>query len=135
MTYKITLKLEGFERAKKRLDNIIVGMGLMAKVKDEEMMNAVQVSRDVLVPIRKTPGPAWNSPYPGWLHDHVAVWEVSTWGIVGGVMDVAYCRYVEFGTRFMHARPYWRPPVWEAWFRMRRRLREMIKKVLRDDGS
>lgn len=41
------------------------------------------------------------------------------------------CREIEFGNRYINARPYWRPPIWEAFFRSRRRASEIIGRWLR----
>lgn len=38
---------------------------------------------------------------------------------------VSYAKYVEFGTRNMAARPFWRPAVWEAFFRLLDRFRRI----------
>lgn len=42
-----------------------------------------------------------------------------------------YARFIEFGTRNMRARPFWRPAVWNAFFEML----EEFKKINRGDVS
>ena len=44
--------------------------------------------------------------------------------IRGGVYTY-YAPFIEFGTVRMRARPFWRPPMWEAFFRMRERIKRI----------
>ena len=37
--------------------------------------------------------------------------------------------YIEFGTRYMHARPYWRPTVWENWFGLRQDIEDYLRRI------
>jgi len=72
------------------------------------MSEAVAISR-IIVSVRT-----------GNLQSKIGIidWDPSIPEISGGVIGVPYAVFVEFGTRFMHERPFWRPPVWEAFFRM-----------------
>lgn len=38
-----------------------------------------------------------------------------------------YVAFMEFGTRKMHARPFWRMPVWNHFFRLRPQFYELIE--------
>ena len=84
----------------------------------EEMQRAVSIAR-TLVPVRT-----------GRLRDSIQILEVDfeNMRVVGGT-ECPYSHFVEFGTVKMHARPYWRPPVWEAFFRARRRIKELFSKM------
>jgi len=72
------------------------------------MTEAVAISR-IIVSVRT-----------GNLQSKIGIvdWDPSVPEISGGVIGVPYAMFVEFGTRRMSARPFWRPPVWSAFFRM-----------------
>ena len=40
---------------------------------------------------------------------------------------VHYPIFVEFGTSKMRARPFWRPPIWEAFYRIMERMEQLEK--------
>lgn len=118
MAYKITATLFGLEEAIRMCDNI--GQNLMGRVgiiQLEEMQQAVVTARNL-------------APFT-YLRDAIAIQTYSDEEVVGGLVDTPACREWEFGNRKINARPYWRPPVWEAFFRMRRRLRELMRRFIR----
>jgi len=113
------MELKGLERAILRAEMAQRDLPLEISISQVEEMNQAVVMARLLVRYRT-----------GYLQSKIAVQDAGEMWIVGGVVGVSYCRYQEFGTRFMEAGPYWRPPVWEAWFRLRRRTRKAIQKVL-----
>ena len=46
--------------------------------------------------------------------------------IIAGTEGCFYALYVEFGTSKMDAHPFWRPPIWEAYFRFMKRAEEAL---------
>ena len=46
--------------------------------------------------------------------------------------DVEYAHFPEFGTVKMHARPYWRPAIWEAFYRIMDQVKRFIDDFVRD---
>ena len=38
-----------------------------------------------------------------------------------------WAAYLEFGTRYMHARPFWRMPMWNHFFNLRPRMEQRIQ--------
>lgn len=82
----------------------------------------------------------------GLLHRGVIIWRLAPiidcidiverdtdgMSITSGVTGAGQiCREIEFGNRYINARPYWRPPIWEAFFRSRERAGEVIGRWLR----
>ena len=85
----------------------------------EELNMAVTIARATLVPIAS-----------GLLQSSIQIIDsnrAAMW-ILAGTVGVFYALYVEFGTRYMNARPFWRPPVWEAFFRIRDRAEVAMRK-------
>lgn len=83
----------------------------------EEINQAVVISRMVFVPVDT-----------GFLQSKIQVIEASRAGlwILAGTVGCYYAVYVEFGTSKMNAMPFWRPVIWEAFFRIRTRCEEAL---------
>lgn len=83
----------------------------------EEVQEAVTISKFYLCPVKS-----------GALRDSIQIFEADSQMlfIIAGT-DVYYAIFVEFGTVKMRARPFWRPPIWEAFYRSRDRWRAAIK--------
>jgi HK97 gp10 family phage protein len=114
--------MKGLERVILRAEMAQRDLKLEISIAQVEEMNQAIIMARSLVPYAT-----------GFLQSQIGVQNAGEMEITGGVVGVPYCRYVEFGTRYMNARPYWRPPVWEAWFRLRRRTKEIIQKLLNVD--
>jgi len=94
----------------------------IARIMMEEVQSAVVTARN-LAPVRT-----------GRMRDSIQIseWIPERHYIRAGVyavneQGVHYPIFVEFGTSKMHARPFWRPPIWEAFYRMRERIQQMIR--------
>lgn len=117
MAYTITLEIDEealrrYERKIRELEGIREPVGNLML---EHMQQAVVLAR-LLSPVRT-----------GRMRDSIGIldWDPENLTVEGGV-TAPYARFVEFGTRYMNARSFWRPPVWEAWFRMRRAIAKFI---------
>ena len=119
--FKITVHVEMSE-ALLKLDRATENLRKnCATIMLEEVETAVAISRNILVPIDK-----------GTLQASIGIieWLPEALEIVAGA-TAPYAGYVEFGTVKMHARPFWRPPIWEAFYRMRERVLEQIREYWR----
>jgi len=93
----------------------------------EETTTAVAISKFILCPVDK-----------GILQASIGIieWLPDILEIVAGAL-AGHAGFVEFGhyTRgrrsYVHARPFWRPPIWEAFYRIRERVLEQIKEYWR----
>jgi len=93
----------------------------------EEVTEAVAISRNILVPVDK-----------GDLQASIGIieWLPEALTLLAGA-TAPHAPYVEFGhyTRgrrsYVAARPFWRPPAWEAFYRMRERMIEQVKEYYR----
>ena len=97
-----------------RFDALLEELGIILH---EEMNQAVVISKTVFVPVDT-----------GFLQSKIQIIDSDTaalW-ILAGTVGCYYAVYVEFGTKFMNARPFWRPVVWEALFRIRERCDEAV---------
>lgn len=83
----------------------------------EEVNEAVVISKVVFVPVDT-----------GFLQSKIQIIDSSRTGlwILAGTEGCYYALYVEFGTFKMNARPFWRPVIWEAFFRIRDRCEEAV---------
>lgn len=83
----------------------------------EEVNKAVVISKAVFVPVDS-----------GFLQSKIKIIDsdrVGLW-IRAGTEGCYYALYVEFGTFKMAARPFWRPVIWEALFRIKERCEEAV---------
>lgn len=78
----------------------------------EEIGQAVVISKLVFCPVDT-----------GYMQSTIGIIDSDRAGlwILAGTDGCYYAVYVEFGTSKMNARPFWRPPIWEALFRIRER--------------
>ena len=83
----------------------------------EELNQAVMISKAVFVPVDT-----------GYLQSSIQIIDADRIGlwILAGTVGCYYALYVEFGTSKMNARPFWRPVVWEALFRIRDRCEAAV---------
>lgn len=83
----------------------------------EEMNQAVVISKMVFVPVDT-----------GFLQSKIQIIDANRVGlwILAGTDGCYYALYVEFGTFKMAARPFWRPVVWEALFKIRDRCEAAV---------
>jgi len=88
----------------------------LARILIEEATEAVSIAR-TLVPVKT-----------GRLQDSIGIvsWSPEELQIIAGA-SAPYAGFVEFGTVKMHARPFWRPPIWEAFYRIRERIHQRIR--------
>lgn len=87
----------------------------------EEMQIAVVIARTILVPIKS-----------GALQNDIGILEINEieMFVVAGTSGlIRYDDWVEFGTSKMHARPYWTPPAWEAFYRAKERVEALFNKM------
>lgn len=120
MVFSITATLEGLDEILRKYEE--AGEALVRDLHDiqmEEMERAVATARN-LAPVAT-----------GFLQSQIGIQDVGETWIEGGVVGVRYCRFVEFGTRYTNAQPYWIAPAWEAFFRMRQRMRETLRRLLK----
>lgn len=83
----------------------------------EELNQAVVISKTVFVPVDT-----------GFLQSKIQIIDsdrVGLW-VLAGTEGCYYALYVEFGTFKMAARPFWRPVVWEALFRIKERCEAAV---------
>jgi len=83
----------------------------------EEMNQAVVISKAVFVPVDT-----------GFLQSKIQIIDANRVGlwILAGTEGCYYALYVEFGTFKMAARPFWRPVVWEALYKIRDRCEAAV---------
>jgi len=104
----------------RRRENAIAHFAKIPLIVLEEVQQAIVIGRST-VPVRT-----------GRLRDSIGIlgWEPETAKTLAGTL-VEYAHFVEFGTVHMHARPYWTPAIWEAFYRIRERIQsEVIRKGL-----
>lgn len=113
--FGITLKTNLPETQLKRLERLSQLRDTIANIQIEEMQIAVVMAR-TLVPVKT-----------GNLQSNIRIeeWNPNDLYIRAGAYT-DYAVFVEFGTIHMHARPFWRPPVWEAFYRMKDRIGELL---------
>jgi HK97 gp10 family phage protein len=72
----------------------------------------------------------------GYLKSRIGIIEENREGlyIVAGTQDVPYAIYVEFGTSKMEARSFWRPAIWQAWYRFMDRARQITEGWVKNGG-
>ena len=125
--FKITVHVEMSE-ALLKLDRATENLRKnCATIMLEEVETAVAISRNILVPIDKET-----------LQASIGIieWLPEALEIVAGA-TAPYAGFVEFGhyTRgrrsYVHATPFWRPPIWEAFYRMRECILEQIREYWR----
>jgi hypothetical protein len=88
----------------------------------EELNQAVSIVKAYLIPVKT-----------GYMQSRYGIIDTNPdqmWILVG-TEGVPYAVYVEFGTRKMHARPFHRPAVWEAFFRIRERCEAAVQEWAR----
>ena len=67
----------------------------------------------------------------GALRDSIGILDIDEENMmITGGTELYYGRFVECGTYLMHARPFWRPAIWEAFFRARREMIEAHERWL-----
>lgn len=94
-------------------------MDELFQILSEEVNQAVVISKYYLVPVRT-----------GYLQSTIGIIDENPAGlsILAGTQGCPYAVYVEFGTSRMAARPFWRPPIWEAFFRIAERADEAVRR-------
>lgn len=116
--FKIEIRLEGIEEIKRKGDRILSAFEQIPVIMLEEVQQAIVEAR-AMCPVRT-----------GRLRDSIGIleWNPEQYRIVAGT-ECPYAHFVEFGTVKMHARPYWTPAIWEAFYRMRERIKREVLKV------
>jgi HK97 gp10 family phage protein len=115
--FVIEWKLDDWEAllrfAPERYQNLLDRLWLILNA---EVNRAIVIAKFALVPIKT-----------GNLRDSITIIEenqAELYMIAGPQAE--YAVFVEFGTSKMEARPFWRPPIWEAFFRMRELCQQEI---------
>lgn len=125
MVYEIKMKVTGLEEAIRRYSNVSRNLKKdISIIMLEEVQLAISIMR-MICPVSKG---APSDPVLGkHMVDTIEIieWHQEVLRIIAGVL-APHAPYVEFGTSKMHARPFFRPPIWEAFFRMRERINEAI---------
>jgi len=113
--FTIRLELKGLEEIRKKLANKLSDFDKIPVIMLEEVQQAVIEAKST-VPVRT-----------GALRDSIGIidWNPSDYAIIAGT-ECHYAHFVEFGTVKMHARPYWTPAIWEAFFRIRERIKDEV---------
>lgn len=117
--FEITLKTKLPKRLLERMDAYINNFKrAIALTMVEEFTGAVAIARST-VPIKT-----------GYLQSQIRIEEYDPQNLyIRGGAYTHYAAFVEWGTRKMHARPYWVPAAWEAFFRMMRRVRQIEREL------
>lgn len=120
MPYKITLKVEGLDEMIRRnspeqVSNMKKDLSIMEV---EEVQVAVVGARNI-APVKT-----------GNMQSKIDIVDIDPENleIEAGVQGVFYAPFVEFGTSKMRARPFWRPAIWAAFFRIRERANEIVNR-------
>ena len=115
MPFKISIELKGLEEIRQKLANKLSAFDKIPVIMLEEVQQAVTEAKSI-VPVRT-----------GALRDSIGIidWNPHDYSILAGT-ECHYAHFVEFGTVKMHARPYWCPAIWEAFFRMRQRIKDEV---------
>lgn len=120
MVFTIHVEIKGLERelerfSEKRLEALKYGI---TNIEVEEMQQAVSEARNT-VPVKT-----------GNLQNSIQILDINyeRMSVLGGT-ECSYAHFVEFGTVKMHARPYWTPAVWEAFYRTRRHIYELWREL------
>jgi len=77
-------------------------------------------------------GVIWRTEPHRDLGEYIDFVETGDLEVTAGVVGAGQmAREIEFGNRWIAAYPYWRPPIWEAVYRLRQRIEEIIGRALR----
>ena len=124
MAFEISLQIEGLNDEMARLGRICSTEAryMITNIFVENMQMAVVIAR-VRCPFRT-----------GYLQSTIDIYEIDYEGMmVEGGADADYSHFVEFGTVNMHARPYWTPAVWEAYYRSMDQIETYWKQLCEEE--
>jgi len=109
---------------------VVVAMSLAPT---EEMVDAIE--KEMLANARRAGGGGgakgviWRTGQP--IADSIGITKTDDMTVTGGVTGAGQMAVeIEFGNRWINEYSYWRRPVWEAWYRLRGRMRDILRKVL-----
>lgn len=115
MPFRISIELKGLKEIQQKIANKLSQFDKIPVIMLEEVQQAVIEAKST-VPVRT-----------GFLRDSIGIldWNPQEYRILAGT-ECHYAHFVEFGTVKMHARPYWTPAIWEAFFRIRERIKDEV---------